>query len=315
MIEPKFITKTISLTDNLGIFEISPLPYGYGHTFGNSLRRILLSSIEGLAITYVKINKVSHQFDTIEGIKESVLEILLNLKLIRFKADGKGPFNASLSVSGSGKITADSFKGDGVMVANKNQYIAEITNPKSKIDISVIIDKGYGFEPSEQKEAKEYGFIPLDSIFSPVVKVTFKVEETRVGRESNYDKLTLEVQTDGSISPKDALAHAAHLLSSFFGAIFAKSEKDIDDHNSYQTRINQQMDSKALETIIDELDLPTRVINALLREEIETVGDLLSRGRESLVDLKGVGRKSIDLIEKELIKLGVSFNNDNETQD
>lgn len=309
MITPTFVTEKADISATYGKFVISPLPEGFGQTVGNALRRVLLSSIEGIGITHVKINGVSHQFSTIEGMKESVLELLLNIKLLRFKANGDGPFTVSYSGKGVGKLTGADFKGGDVAVVNDTEYIAEVTSPKTKLSIELSLEKGMGYSVAEEKEKREFGVISVDSIYSPVSKVNYKVESARVGRTSNFDKLTLEIWTDGTIEPITVLEQASATLQSFFGHVLSDAPEKAHDSDGVGNAVvpMKEVDKKVYQTIIDELDLPTRVINALLREKIETVEDLLARGKEDLVGLKGVGRKSVDLIEKELEKLGIPF--------
>ena len=308
MLAPDFVTKKVDLSKTYGKFIFTPLPAGFGNSIGNAFRRVMLSSIEGAAITYVKINDVVHPFSTLEGVKESGLDIILNLKELRFSTTGEGPFTMTLSTKGKGKVTGADFKGGDVSVVNGGQYIAELTTPKAKLDIEITIERGIGYSPSEEKENKEFGVLPMDSVFSPVTKAVFKVEDERVGRKTNFDKLTLEVWTDGSISPDDALEASSHLLGRYFLYIMSgedAEEKKAETATAAAEAEAAKIDPQVYEIIIDELDLPTRVINALLREKIETVGDLAERGQEALVNLKGVGRKSISLIEKEIEKLGV----------
>lgn len=309
MTKPNFSTEKIDSTESYGKFVLSPLPAGFGHTIGIALRRALLSSIKGAAVTNVKINGVTHAFSTISGVKETALEIILNLKLLRFKVVGEGPFTLSLSEKGIGVITGADFKGGNVDVINKDQYITEVTSPKAKLDIELVVEEGMGFSSADEKEKRDFGTIAVDSAFSPVRKVNYTIEGARVGRKSDFDKLVLEIWTDGTINPADALKETAQIVSQFFGHIF--SGRDIKDTEgeeaAAEAHYSKEVDKKVYQTIIDELDLPTRVINALLREKIETVEDLLKRGKEDLVGLKGVGRKSVDLIEKELEKLGIPF--------
>lgn len=309
MITPTFVTEKADMSAEYGKFIISPLPEGYGQTVGNSLRRVLLSSIEGVGITYVKIDGVNHPFSTLEGVKESVLEILLNLKLLRFTATGSGPFTVSYSGKGVGKVTGADFKGGDVTVVNDSQYIAEVTSAKTKLNIELTLEKGMGYSIAEDKEKRELGVMAVDSIFSPVSKVNYKVDGVRVGRTSKFEKVTLEVWTDGTIKPVEALEEASKTLQGFFGHVLSDAQDAQTQHDNNAARVvpAKEVDKKVYQTIIDELDLPTRVINALLREKIETVEDLLARGKEDLVGLKGVGRKSVDLIEKELEKLGIPF--------
>ena len=314
MLEPEFITEKLVEDKQFGKFVLSPLPAGFGHTLGNALRRTLLSTISGIAVSYVKINDVVHPFSTISGVKESVLDLILNLKLLRFKVAGEGPYEVSLSAKGIGKLDGADFEGSDVNIVNIDQYIAEITSPKTKLDITLYLEKGMGFSSSEEKENKEYGKIAVDSVYSPVTRVNYQVEGARVGRKTNFDRLTLEIWTDASITPFESLKASSQQLSGFFSHIF--SGRDVKRTESDEQKIKDQLtpklDKKVYQTIIDELDLPTRVINALLREGIETVEDLLKRGKEDLVNLKGVGKKSLDLIEKELEKLSIPFEDTHE---
>lgn len=309
MISPSFITEKVDSSSTYGKFIISPLPAGFGATVGNTLRRILLSSIPGASVTYVRIDGVNHQFATIPGVKESILDIVLNIKALCFQVTGKGPYTVSYSGKGIGKVHGSDFKGGDAEVVNGDQYIAELTSPKAKLDIELTVEQGEGYSPAEDKEKKEFGTIAVDSTFSPVVKINYSVEVTRVGRRSDYDKLILEIWTDGTINPTDVLKQASGLASDFFAHILSgrdvkKTETELEEEDS---ALPKEVDKKVYQTIIDELDLPTRVINALLREKIETIEDLVKRGKEDLVGLKGVGRKSVDLIEKELEKLGIPF--------
>src|SRR3989344_3200310 len=310
MLRPNFTVAKEKVNSTYGQFILSPLPYGYGQSLGNAIRRVLLSSIPGYAVTYMKINNVTHAFSTIDGVKESVLEMILNVKQLRFQAVGDGPFTLKVVAKGKGKIYGRDLKGDNVSVVNGDQLIAEATVASTTLDITLQIEKGVGYSPSEDRVEKEFGMMTIDAVFSPVIKTNFRIEGTRVGRVSNFDKLILEIWTDGTINPETSLKQASGILADFYSYIVDGKEPEVDSSNKSMNVLdtNQKKDTKAEETIIDELDLPTRVINALLRENIETVWDLIERGRESLVDLKGVGRKSIDLIEKELQKLGLEFN-------
>lgn len=309
MFKPSFITEKVNSTSSYSKFIISPLPAGFGHTLGNSLRRTLLSSIQGAAVTYIKINDIVHPFSTIKGVKESILDIILNIKLLRFKVIGEGPFEINFTAKGIGIITGNDFKSGEVEVVNKNQPIAEITSEKTKLEISLIIEKGQGYSPSEEKEKKEFGKLAVDSVFSPVNRVNYLVESTRIGRKTNYDKLILEISTDGTISPEESLRKGTLILADYFNYILSGNDvlKTEEKETEGSEDPTKKIDKKVYQTIIDELDLPTRVINALLREKIETIADLVERGKNDLVGLKGVGEKSLELIQKELEKLGIPF--------
>jgi len=309
MLEPNFITEKLDQSSTYGKFVLNPLPAGFAYTLGHSLRRVLLSVIPGAAVTYVKINDVVHLFSTISGVKDSVLDIILNIKLLRFKVVGDGPFEMSLSLKRKRKVKGDDFEGGNINVVNKDHYITEITDDKTKLDITLIVEKGLGYSPSEEREKKEFGLLAVDSFFSPVKKVNYSVENVRVGRKTNLDRLILEIWTDGTVTPIDVLKQGTKTLSQYFSYIL--SGKDVKKPPEVITDSREELvkkiDKKVYQTIIDELDLPTRVINALLREKIETVEDLVKKGRAEIINFKGVGKKSVDLIQKELEKLGIPF--------
>lgn len=307
MLEPTFNTKISEASQTYAEFVFEPLHASFGNSMGNALRRTLLSSLPGAAISYVKFTDAPHFFTTIPGVKESVLDIVLNLKQVRFATAGEGPFKVTLSVKGARKVYAKDIEGEAKAV-NGDLYLGEITDDKASLEMEAIVEVGYGFVPSEEKEKKEAGLIAVDSAFSPVERVNFKVEEARVGRKSNFDRLILQVWTDGSINPEDAVKDASAVLARQFSYIFSNKEtgEETKKELAGESKI-EQVDNKMYETIIDELNLPSRVINALLRENIETVADLVKRGKEELTGLKGVGRKSIDLIEEELNKMGVEI--------
>lgn len=305
MLEPQFSLTVEEQSNTYAKFVYEPLNASFGNSIGNALRRTLLSSLPGAVMGYVKFQKAPHFFTTIPGVKESVLDIVLNLKQIRFKANGKGPFHVNLSVKGAKKVYAKDITGE-VEVVNGDLYIAEVTDAKASLDFDAIVEVGYGYQPSEEKAA-ESGYVAIDSAFSPVTKVNFKVEEARVGRKTNYDRLILEIWTDGSISPEAGLQEASLILSKHFQSIHEGKTVTGEETAEATSAEQEKKNPKAYETIIDELNLPSRVINALLRENIETVADLVERGKEDLTNLKGVGKKSIDLIVEELVKMDVEL--------
>ncbi len=309
MLEPNFVTERLDVSLTYGKFILEPLPMGFGYTLGHSLRRALLSSIPGAAVTYVKINGATHPFSTISGVKDSILDIILNIKLLRFKIVGDGPFETDLSLKGRHKVKGEDFKGGDINVVNKDSYITEITDDKTKLEITLVIEKGLGYSPSEDKEKKEFGVLAIDSFFSPVRKINYLVQSVRVGRKTNLDRLIFEIWTDGTISPVDAFKQGAKTLSQYFGYILSGKDvkKATETAEDLERELAKQVDKKVYQTIIDELDLPTRVINALLQEKIETVADLLKRTKANIINFKGVGKKSIDLIQKELEKLNIPF--------
>lgn len=306
MINPNFYTQQVEESTTYGKFILEPLPLSFGHSLGNSLRRTLLSSLKGAAITNVRIEGVPHFFTTIPGVKESILEIVLNLKKLKFEPMGAGPFKIALSAKKVGKVYGKDIEGE-IKPVNGDIYLAEITDSNGRLNIEAIVEVGIGYSAVEEREDKISGFVPIDAFFSPVKKVNFKVEETRVGRKSNFERLILEIETDGSITPKEALKQAAELLASYFSYILSGKDnqgKKIEEKNDEEIKV---IDKKWGEMIIDELNLPSRVINALLREKIETVADLLKVGKEKLFKMKGLGKKSIELIKEELAKKGLTL--------
>ena len=307
MLNPSFSTHKVEETATYGKFVVDPLPLSFGQSLGHALRRTLLSSLSGAAITNVKIDGVPHLFSTLKGVKESAMEIMLNLKELKFEAKGAGPFKIELKAKGPGKIYGKDIEGE-IKPVNTDVYIGEITDEKGRLELEGIVEVGSGYSTVEERETKQYGFTSVDAFFSPVKKVNFKVTEARVGRKTNFDRLTLEVWTDGSIKPSEALKQSAEVLANFFA--YFLSGKDIPQVKVEQTEEEakkEQIDKKLYEIIIDELTLPSRVINALLREHIETVADLVKAGKEKLTNMKGVGKKSIELIEEELRKMGIEL--------
>lgn len=307
MLKPNFFTVSSEAGD-YGKFVIEPLPTGFGNSIGHALRRTLLSSLKGAAITYVKVDGATHLFTTISGVKESVLDIILNLKQLRFDVKEGGPFKISIDLKGVKKVTGKNIEGE-ISPVNKDLYIGEISDNKGKLSVEAIVEIGIGYSTVEERDEKKAGYIPVDAFFSPVKKVVIKVTEARVGRKANFDKLTVEVWTDGSISPKSALKEASSLLADHFAYILSGKDTPVAKDKKTDEEVKKEaIDKKLFEIIIDELNLPSRVINALLREKIETVADLMKVGRDKLMEMKGVGKKSIQLIEEELKKMGIALN-------
>ncbi|MBI4039629.1 DNA-directed RNA polymerase subunit alpha [Candidatus Daviesbacteria bacterium] len=285
--------------DTFGRFVVEPLVQGYGQTIGNSLRRVLLSSLGGAAITAVKISGVSHQFSAISGVKEDVAELLLNLKQVRLSMSGKDSAKITLSQKGEGDINASQIKTvAGVEVVNPDLYIAHLSGAKSKLDIEMTVEKGYGYALSDERPQTEVGVIALDALFSPVVRVNYKVEATRVGRRTDFDKLTMEIFTDGTIGPSEALKEAAKTLVSYFTIFYQPQSRPVVVSDEGQI-VSSKNDETASLTI-EELDVPARIVNALRAAKIETVGDLTSYQRKDLLKIKNLGAKSLSEVEKKL---------------
>ncbi|HTK03433.1 MAG TPA: DNA-directed RNA polymerase subunit alpha [Alphaproteobacteria bacterium] len=301
MANPMFEIKEEKIEADYGKFIISPLEQGYGLTIGNSLRRVLLTSLPGLAVTSVKISEVKHQFSSLVGMKEDIVEFVLGLKKVRFSGNVDKPVKATLEVSKSGEFTAGEIKvGGGVEVVNKDLVLGTL-NKGSKISAEITIEKGMGYSPADDRTVDTIGLIPVDASFSPVKRVSYKIEETRVGRLTNYDKLVLEVWTDGTTSPSDAIVEAAKTLVSYFTQVVnpkvaAKEKVEIQDDLGVIGKLS-----------VEEIGLPTRVANALIKAGFETVEGLANARKIDLVKVRNLGEKSLKIIAAALGTKGVEF--------
>jgi DNA-directed RNA polymerase subunit alpha len=282
--------KKIEESTNKGTFQIEGLYPNYGITIANALRRILLSSLEGAAITYVKIKDAPHEFSTLTGVYETVLDIILNLKTLRLKMFTDEPQTLTLNVKGEKEILASDIKiNSQVEIVNKDLHIATLTDKKAELEMELTIEKGTGYRPAEEvsREKLPVGVILLDSIFSPVTKVNFTVEDMRMKGRVDYNRLIITVETDGTISPNDALKEAANILAQHFAWIADEiSEKEIiNTEETESTEISK-------ETKIEDLPLSNRTINALTKNSIKTLAGLLKLSNEKLKDMDGLGDKS-----------------------
>ena len=278
-----------------GSIVVEPLPQGYGLTLGNALRRVLLSSLPGAAITQVKISGVKHEYSTIKGIKEDVVELLLNLKQVRLIIDGDKSVKLEIDAKGPGQIKAKNIKKPtGVKIENPDQHIASLADSKTKLSMELTAENGTGFLPVESRKSLGIGTIPLDASFSPVVKVNFKVEPTRVGQVTNFDKLTIYITTDNTVSPADSVKKAAKILEDYFNLLVEQRKQPVKET---QPKIIPKIDKDAL---VEELELSTRITNAMKNANIDTVTKLLETPKEDLVKLKNMGAKSISDIEAKL---------------
>ncbi len=299
---PSFIVKTEEENTTYGRFALEPLTQGYGNTMGNVLRRVLLSSLPGAAVTQVKIKGVSHQFSSLAGLKEDIVELILNVKKIRIKLHGDKPGKMKLSVKGPKTVTAaDIEPSENVEIVNKDLVLGELADAKSKLDVEFVVESGAGYVTSDERPTSEVGVIPVDSLFSPVTRVAYKVDATRVGRLTNFDKVTLEIWTDGTIMPKTALEESAKILVSMFHAVYQPVV--IEGEDATETSESALSEDVAKMTI-EELDLPTRITNSLKKGGIKTVGDLVETPRKKLMKIKNLGGRSIELIEEKLKEKG-----------
>ena len=311
---------------NKGVFEIDGLYPGYGHTLGNSLRRIILSSLPGASITSVKIDGVSHEFQAMDGIKEDVIILILNLKKIRFKMSSDEPQIATLSIKGPKVVTASDVKTTGqVEVLNGDLYIAEVTG-KIELNIEMKIEKGLGFISKEimQKDKVDIGTIAVDAIFTPIRRVAYEVENMRVGDKTNHNRLRMSIETDGTLSPREALSQSIAIMINQLKAIIDfkepeeieikvpkssskenVSEKETEDSDDEDKEVDGITD--ILKTRTDTLDLSTRTLNALTAANIRTLGGLARKKKEDLLEVEGIGEKGIGEIKKILDKFGLNL--------
>ena len=309
--KPRIEAVDLKTDGTYGKFVMEPLERGYGTTLGNSLRRVLLSSLPGYAITSVDIEGVSHEFSTIEGVKEDVTEIVLNLKSVILKIEGTGARNLYIDFEGAGEIKAGDIQGD-VKILNPELHIATL-NSDAHVRMTLTADSGRGYVSAERNEKNmelAAGVIAIDSIFTPVVKVNYKVENARVGDITDYDKLTLEVWTNGTIPAKDAVSLAAKILNDHLNLFIDLSE----DAGSTEVMIEKDEDTKSqiLEMTVEELDLSVRSFNCLKRANIHKVSDLISKSEEEMMRVRNLGRKSLDEVIGKLTSLGLSLRQDEE---
>ncbi len=305
----KFKVKIETEKDNFARIIFEPLEQGYGHTLGNSLRRCMLNSLEGAAITSIKISGVSHHFSTIPGVIEDVIEIILNLKKVRIKIYGDESGNhksihMQLTKTGKGEVKASDIDalGQGEIISG-DQHIATITDPKLKLTIDMTAEVGVGYVSAEERKTNEIGVMPIDSIFTPVLSVNYTVDQTRVGRRTDYDRLNLEVTTDGTIMPMDAVNQAAKILSGYFKQVYEPVEEEVVENTEADNKISEDV----LKASVEELDLPVRITNALKAIEIDTIGKLLEVPTSQLMKAKNLGAKSLTLISEKLSERGLNL--------
>lgn len=283
-------------------FTIEPLHAGYGNTLGNSLRRVLLSSIEGAAIVAFRIEGATHEFTTIEGVKEDVVDIMLNLKNVRLKVHSDQPVELRLEKKGAGTVTAADIKASAdVDIINPEQVIATIDDPKKAVVIDLVVEAGRGYRTIEEssEDRLHSDMIALDAVFSPVLRVRYKVASTRVGQETNLDKLDLNIETDGSLSPREAFEEAAAILVNQYTALAGSTTVEAAPALGQQ----REDETNELNTPIEELNLTARTANALINNEIRTVHDLVTLSEQDLRELKGFGSKALDEVKDKLEEL------------
>ena len=313
--KPKIEIVEISEDGHYGKFVCEPLERGYGTTFGNSLRRMLLSSLEGAAITSIRIDGVLHEFSTIPGVRDDVTNIVLNLKQLCFKMAGSEPRVIRIDVEGEKEVTgADIISDTDVEVLNPDLHIATL-NADGKLAIEMTVERGRGYVPSDRnkKPDDKIGVIPIDSIFSPVQRVVYSVQDTRVGNVTDYDRLTLEVWTDGSLRPEEAVSKAAGILVMHL-KLFQNMDGLPEETEEVETSFPEEDDSqKVMDMTIEDLDLSVRSFNCLKRANINTVADLADKSEDDMMKVRNLGRKSLEEVKKKLEELGLALkemNND-----
>ena len=299
--------------DSYGKFVCEPLERGYGTTLGNSLRRILLSSLQGAAITAIKIDGVLHEFSTVPGVRDDVTNIILNLKEVCLKINGdyQEPPVIRIDVEGEREVTAaDITSSSDIEILNPELHIATL-NETCSLHIEMTVERGRGYVPADKNKKPDHtiGIIPIDSIFSPIRRVNYTVNDTRVGNVTDYDKLTLEVWTDGSIRPEDAVSKSASILMAhlkLFRDLSGLAEEDDIQEGPY-AEVEEDKASKILETTIEDLDLSVRSYNCLKRASINNVADLVNKSEDDMMKVRNLGRKSLDEVKKKLQELGLSL--------
>ena len=291
-----FSVKTIEEKDNFGVFSIEPLTTGFGHTIGNALRRVLLSSFKGAAITQVKVGGVTHKFSTLAGLSEDMIDLMLNLKSVKVAYDGDEPITAKLSVKGVKTVKASDIVAPAtVQIVNGDAVIANL-GKDAKIDLELTITTGYGYSPAEERPSSTIGTMSIDAIYSPVERVAYKVEATRVGRRTDYDKVVMEIYTDGSQLPSVVLKEAAKILVASFQQIV----------EPVLTEDTSVVASSASSVMTDDLGLPTRVANALKAAGYKTAAELATATDKDLKTVKNLGGKSLGLIDEALATKGLT---------
>lgn len=311
--------KIVEERGNAAVFEIEGLYPGYGQTIGNSLRRVLLSSLDGAAITSVKIEGVGHEFTTIEDVMEDVVELTLNLKQLRFKLHEAGPFTITLSARGECKVTGKDFQTSSqVELLNQDARIATLTSKKARLTMEAVVESGLGYVPVEarMKDKVEIGTIALDAAFSPVRHVNYEVENMRVGDRTDYNRVRLHIETDGSLAPREALERAARILIDQFtvlGEGFVEPQKDsaavgAQQEEERETDVQKpSAESDVLKTKLDELKFSARTLNSLREAGIKTVGGVARKKESALRDIDGIGDKGIQEIKKALGNFGITL--------
>jgi DNA-directed RNA polymerase subunit alpha len=291
---------TVKEDNNLGVFSFEPLPTGFGYTLANALRRVLMTSIKGAAATQVKISGATHQFTTIPGVKEDIVELTLNLKKLRFKVFSDQPVIVTISKKGAGKVTGKDIEtSSDVEVMNKDQHIATLADAKSKLEMEITVEPGTGYSPMEERQTSKVGVIVLDSLFSPIASANYEIEPARFGGRTDLDKIIFTIETDGSISPKESLVDASKILRDYYATFEEWKIETSEPEEKFKKSAKLTEDVS-----VEELPLQTRTINALRKSKIITLHELAQKTNEELEDIKNIGEKSLQEIKDLLAKEG-----------
>lgn len=295
MINQPFSITIVTETNTDGVVVLEPLSQGFGHTMGVALRRVMLGSLHGAAVTKVKIKGVNHQFTTLKGVKEDIVEFILNVKQLRVSYSGDKPEVLKIQSTGSGIVTAkDIIAPATVTIANPELVLATIADKKNKLTAELTVESGIGYLTSEEQGKQKLGVIPVDASFSPVVQVSYSIEATRVGRRTDYDKLILNVKTNGTIKPSQAVLDAAQVLVDHFQQVISPAAV-----SNVLATSTVGVDADLMKLTVEELGLPTRIANALQKGEYKTVGDFVGATRADISKIKNIGEKSVtEIIEK-----------------
>jgi len=304
--------RIVNEEENRGTYEIDGLFPGYGHTLGNSLRRIILSSLPGAAITKVKIEGAEHEFSTLDGVKEDVITILLNIKRIRLSLHSEEPLTISLKKKGPGIITAADFEVPSqIEILSPKQPICEITNKTTEINMEMTVEQGLGYVPREihQKEKVEIGVIAMDAVFTPIRRANYEVENMRVGDRTDYNRLRITIETDGTLTPKEALENSIEVMIHQLKAVIGFQEQapiEVEEA-PVEEEPKAEVDQDILKTRIETLDLSARTLAALEEASIRTIGGLVRKKKDDILSLEGIGPKGVDEIEELITKMGATL--------
>ncbi|MCD1147336.1 DNA-directed RNA polymerase subunit alpha [Peptoniphilus sp. KCTC 25270] len=310
--KPNIVIEQLSDDGKEGRFVVEPLESGYGITLGNSLRRVLLSSLPGAAVTFVNIRGVEHEFGVIPGVLEDVPEIILNIKGIVLRSTSDTPVRVAIESKGEGVITAGDIEVPlGVEIVNPDHHLATL-NEDANVYMELVVERGRGYEPSELKkdEVTEIGIIPVDSNYTPIRKVNWKVENTRVGQRTDYDRLILDVETDGSLPADEATSLAAKILTEHLNLFIGMTEH-VSDVNIMVEK-PEDTKEKVLEMTVEELDLSVRSFNCLKRANINTVEELTNKSEDDMMKVRNLGKKSLEEVQAKLLELGLSLREEEE---